>query len=444
MTTRLSAPVVLPCDEQCSVLRDAVVDIGDDGRITHVGPAAHAPTDPTAPPTTHRLTGILLPGLINAHAHTAMTVLRGLGGDLPLMRWLHEVIWPAEGRLQASDAGAGVLAGCLEMLSAGITTSVEMYFYTDEVIESVLAAGSRAIVTPGIIAVPGWDRLGTWQQMLDDISARIDSDGLRFGPGERIELGYGPHAAYTLPTEALAAAGAAAQHRGALLQTHVAESAGEDAALRAEHGSVPLLLERLGVLREGARVLAAHAVQLSDTDIAVLARYGAGVAHCPASNAKLASGIARLLDLRAAGVPVGLGTDGPASHDDLDLWSDVRLAAQLARLSSGDAAALTAAQALLLATRGGAAALGRDDLGTLRPGAWADLVHVAVDGPAFACGLDAPDGQLLSNLVWGGGGRSVTDVWVAAEQVVAAGVPTRVDPGRARAGLQAAVSRVAD
>jgi 5-methylthioadenosine/S-adenosylhomocysteine deaminase len=186
MTTRLSAPVVLPCDEPCSVLRDAVVDVGDDGRITHVGPAAQAPA---APPTTHRLTGILLPGLINAHAHTAMTVLRGLGGDLPLMRWLQEVIWPAEGRLQAPDAGAGVLAGCLEMLTAGVTTSAEMYFYTDDVIESVLAAGSRAVITPGIIAVPGWDRLGTWQQMLDDISARIDSDGLRFGPGERIELG---------------------------------------------------------------------------------------------------------------------------------------------------------------------------------------------------------------------------------------------------------------
>lgn len=440
MTTRFAAPLVLPCDAQCSVLHDAVVDVGDDGRIAHVGPAASAPATPR---TAHRLSGILLPGLINAHAHTAMAVLRGLGGDLPLMRWLTEVIWPAERRLQDRDAGAGVLAGCLEMLSAGVTTSVEMYFYPDAQIESVLAAGSRAVITPGIIAVPGWDRLGTWQQMLDDISARIDTDGLRCGPGERIELGYGPHAAYTLPTEALAAAGAAAQHRGALLQIHVAESAGEDSELRAKHGSVPLLLERLGVLRAGARVLAAHAVQLSDTDIAVLARNGAGVAHCPGSNTKLASGVARLLDLRAAGLPVGLGTDGPASHDDLDLWSDVRLAAQLARIGAGDAAALTAAEALLLATRGGAAALGRDDLGTLRAGAWADLVHVGVDGPAFAGGLDAPDAQLLSNLVWGGGARAVSDVWVAAERVVSAGAPTRVDPAEANARLRAAVARVA-
>lgn len=440
MTTRFTAPVVLPCDESCSVLRDAVVDVGDDGRIAYVGAARDAPA---APDTTQRLSGILLPGLINAHAHTAMAVLRGLGGDLPLMRWLTEVIWPAEGRLQAADAGAGVLAGCLEMLRCGVTTSVEMYFYTDAVIESVLAAGSRAVVTPGVIAVPGWDRLGTWQQMLDDISARIDADGLRSGPGERIELGYGPHAAYTLPAEALAATAAEARHRGALVQIHVAESVGEDAALRAEHGSVPLLLEQLGVLQQGARVLAVHAVQLSDADIAVLARHGAGVAHCPGSNAKLASGVARLFDLRAAGVPVGLGTDGPASHDDLDLWTDVRLAAQLARLHAGDAAALTAAQALLLATRDGAVAIGREDLGTLRPGAWADLVHVGVDGPAFAGGLDVPDGRLLSNLVWGGGARSVADVWVAAEQVIERGVPSRVDPEQADAGLRAAVGRVA-
>ncbi len=441
MRTRFTAPVVLPCDERCSVLRDAVVDVGDDGRIAYVGSAVHAPAEPDV---THRRSGILLPGLINAHAHTAMTALRGLGGDeLPLLRWLTEVIWPAEGRLQAADAAAGVLAGCLEMLRAGVTTSVEMYFYTDAVIESVLAAGSRAVVTPGIIAVPGWDRLGSWQQMLDDISARIDSDGLCSGPGERIEVGYGPHAAYTLPAEALAAAAAAAQPRGALLATHVAESVGEDAELRAEHGSVPLLLEKLGVLREGARVLAAHAVQLSDADIAVLARHGAGVAHCPGSNAKLASGVARLLDLHAAGIPVGLGTDGPASHDDLDLWTDVRLAAQLARLHAGDAAALTAAQALLLATRDGATAIGRDDLGTLRAGAWADLVHVGVDGPAFAGGLDVPDGRLLSNLVWGGGARSVVDVWVAAEQVIEDGAPTRADPVQADAQLRAAVGRVA-
>jgi 5-methylthioadenosine/S-adenosylhomocysteine deaminase len=436
---RLTAPVVLPCDEQCTVLRDAVVDVDDAGRLAYVGPSAGAPPEPRS---VRALTGILMPGLVNVHAHTAMTGLRGVGGDLPLMRWLTEVIWPAESRVDADDVRAGMLVGALEMLGAGITTSVEMYFYSEAVVDAVLAAGSRAVVTPGIIAAPGWDRLGSWQQMLAGISRWIDADGVRFGPGERIELGYGPHAAYTLPAEALAEAGAAAQQRGALLHIHVAESASEDTEIREAHGSVPLLLENLGVLRAGARVLAAHAVQLSDTDIAVLSRHRVGVAHCPGSNSKLASGIARLLDLRAAGIAVGLGTDGPASHDDLDLWNDARLAALLARLKAGDAAALTAAQALLLATRGGAAALGRDDLGTLRPGGWADLVHISADDPAFAAGLDVPDGQLLANLVWAAGARAVRDVWVAGERVVDGRTSTRVDPAQAHAALRARVTRL--
>ncbi|MGH3785810.1 MAG: amidohydrolase family protein [Pseudonocardiaceae bacterium] len=442
---RLTAPVVLPCDERCTVLRDAVVDVGSDGRIMHVGPSDGAP----APPGPElALTGILLPGLVNTHAHTAMTGLRGLGGDLPLMRWLTEVIWPAEARVDAEDVYAGMLVGALEMLSAGITTSVEMYFFSDAVVDAVLAVGSRAVVTPGIIAAPGWDRLGTWQHMLDGISRWIDIEGIRFGPGERIELGYGPHAAYTLPFEALAAAGAAARERGALLHIHVAETLGEDTAIRDQYGSVPLLLEHLGVLGSddsgrGRRVLAAHAVHLSDTDIAVLARHRVGVAHCPGSNSKLASGIARLCDLRAAGIAIGLGTDGPASHDDLDLWDDVRLAARLARLSTGDAAALTAAQALLLATRGGAAAIGRDDLGTLCPGGWADLVHVGADDPAFAAGLDVPDGQLVANLVWAAGARAVRDVWVAGELVLHGGTSNRVDSVEAHATLRSRVSRLA-
>ncbi|MCA1821669.1 MAG: amidohydrolase family protein [Pseudonocardia sp.] len=436
---RLTAPVVLPCDEQCTVLRDAVVDVDDAGRLAYVGPSAGAPA---ASAPVLALTGILMPGLVNVHAHTAMTGLRGMGGDLPLMRWLTEVIWPAESRVDADDVRAGMLVGALEMLGAGITTSVEMYFYSEAVVDAVLAVGSRAVVTPGIIAAPGWDRLGSWQQMLAGISRWIDADGVRFGPGQRIELGYGPHAAYTLPTEALAEAGAAAQQRGALLHIHVAESAGEDTAIREAHGSVPLLLENLGVLRAGARVLAAHAVQLSDTDIAVLSRHRVGVAHCPGSNSKLASGIARLLDLRAAGIAVGLGTDGPASHDDLDLWNDARLAALLARLTSGDAAAVTAAQALLLATRGGAAALGRDDLGTLRPGGWADLVHISADNLAFAAGLDVPDGQLLANLVWAAGARAVRDVWVGGERVIHGGKSTRVDAAEAHAALRARVTRL--
>jgi 5-methylthioadenosine/S-adenosylhomocysteine deaminase len=430
---RLHAPVVLPCDPACAVLRDGVVDVTADGRIGHVGPAAGAP--PTDAPV-RRLPGILLPGLVNAHAHSPMTLLRGMGGDLPLLRWLQEVIWPAEARLLPADVRAGMLLGCVEMLRAGVTTSAEMYFHGEQVVDAVLAAGSRVVLGGPLIDLPGMD----WRAVLADIDKWIDEDGLRFGPGERIELGYGAHSAYMLPAEALPLIAASANERGSLLQIHVAESAHEDTAQRERYGSVPAMLSSLGVL--GGRVLAAHAVHLSDADIALFAEAGVGVAHCPGSNAKLASGIARLVELRAAGVAVGLGTDGPASNDDLDLWEDMRLAAMLARLATGDATAVTALDVLLMATRGGAAALGRDDIGALEPGRWADLVHVAADDSAFVGGLDVPDPQLVANLVWAAGSRAVRDVWVAGGQVVAGGVSTTVDQAGALAQARAASHRL--
>ncbi len=435
MTLRLTAPVVLPCDASCSVLRDAVVDVDADGRIAFIGPRAAAP--PSSAPV-RALSGLLLPGLVNAHAHTPMVALRGLGGDLPLMRWLREVIWPAEGRLRADDVRTAMTAGCVELLRTGCTTSVEMYFFTDAVLDAVIAVGSRVLLTPGIIAAPGWDRLGPWEAMRDDVSARIDAEGLRSGPGERIELGYGPHAAYTLPPEALASVGEHARARGALVHIHVAETADEDRDQRAAYGSVPALLDAVGLL--GGRVLAAHGVQLSDADVALLALRGAAVAHCPGSNAKLAAGVARITALRRAGVRVGLGTDGPASGDDLDLWAQARLAGLFARVSTGDAAALTAAELLLMATRDGAAAIGRSDLGALEAGRWADLVHVDLDDAVFTDPAD--DAQLLSNLVWAGGARLVTDVWVAGEAVLADGEPTRVDRAATRAGLRSVAARL--
>lgn len=429
---RFTAPVVLPCDPACSVLRDGVVDVADDGRIAFVGPRASAP--PSDAPV-HALTGALLPGLVNTHAHTPMLALRGAGGDLPLLRWLHEVMWPMEARLTGDDVRDAMTAGGVELLRTGCTTSVEMYFHTQAVLDAVHAVGSRVVLTPGVIAAPGWDRLGTWERMRDDISARIDADGVVNG---RVELGYGPHSAYTLPPEALASIGEHARARGALLHVHVAEAAEEDAAARASHGSVPALLDSLGVL--DGRVLAAHSIQLSDDDIALFAARGTAVAHCPGSNAKLAAGIARVTALRRAGVRVGLGTDGPASGDDLDVWAQARLAGLLARVTSGDAAALTASELLLMATRDGAAALGRDDLGALEPGRWADLVHVDLGDPVFTDPAD--DAQLLSNLVWAGGARLVRDVWVAGEQVLAAGEPTRVDRATTTAAIRDVATRL--
>ena len=437
---RLHAPVVLPCDgERATVLRDAVVDVDDAGRIAFVGPVADAPA--TDAPTT-RLPGLLLPGLVNAHAHTPLALLRGMGGDLPLMRWLTEVVWPAESRLEGADVRAGMLAGGVEMLRAGVTTSTEMYFWADQVVDAVLELGTRVVMTPGIISAPGMERLGTWEQMRDGISAWIDADGLRFGPGDRVELGYGAHSAYTLTAEAVATTAAAARERDALLHIHMAEAAGEDEEVRAVFGSVPAMLETTGSL--GGRVLAAHAIQLSDQDLEILARHDVAVAHCPGSNAKLAAGVARVADMLAAGLRMGLGTDSPASNDDLDLWEEQRLASLFARQRGADATALTAADALALATRGGAEALGRDDIGRLRPGAWADVVHVVLDGPDVGAAFIDPDddAQLVSNLVWSAGAKAVRDVWVAGEQVLADRAPTRVDPAEVVAAARRSGRRI--
>jgi 5-methylthioadenosine/S-adenosylhomocysteine deaminase len=431
MSRRYRAPVVLPADPSCSILRDAVVDVDDGGRITFCGPAANAPAPDGALVTD--LPGILLPGLVNSHAHSPMTLLRGMGGDLPLLRWLHEIIWPVEAKLRPEDVRTGMLLGSVEMLRHGVTMSAEMYFHGEQLADAVLATGARVVIGPPIMDLPGMN----WRTMLSGIDKWIDSDGRVFGPGDRVELGYGPHAAYTLPVEALRLTAESAAARGALVQIHVAEAALEDVAQREAHGSVPRLLDEVGML--AGRTLAAHSVHLSDEDIALFAARGTGVAHCPGSNSKLASGIARLTEMRAASVKVGLGTDGPASNDDLDLWEEIQLSAMLSRLATKDSTVLTAADAFLLATRGGADALGRDDIGSLEAGRWADLVHVDLDDPAFAAGLDVPDEQLLSNLVWAAGSRRVRDVWVAGEQVVGNGESLRVD----RAKIQANVAEVA-
>ena len=433
VSRRFRAPVVLPADPSCSLVRDAVVDVDAAGRISYCGPAATAPRH-SAPVTT--LAGMLVPGLINAHAHSPMTLLRGMGGDLPLLPWLNEVIFPAEAKLRPEDIRVGMLLGSVEMLRHGVTTSTEMYFEGEQIVDAVLATGGRVVVTPPLMEVPGRD----WRAQLSTIERWIDADGLRFGPGDTVEVGYGPHSAYLLSEEGLRATTESAATRGALVHIHVAETEAEDAAVREKYGSVPKLLKQIGML--DGRTLAAHSIHLSDDDIAIFASHGVGMAHCPGSNGKLASGIARIAALRAAGVKIGLGTDGPASNDDLDLWEEQRLAAMFARLSTGDSAVLKAADVFLMATRGGAAALGRADIGALEPGRWADMVHVDLDDPAFACGLDVPDVQLLSNLVWAAGSRRVRDVWVAGRHVVANGEATRTDRAKAQAAVAEAAARL--
>jgi 5-methylthioadenosine/S-adenosylhomocysteine deaminase len=430
---RLTAPVILTLDADDTVIRDGALDIVG-GKIAYCGPRSTAPE--FAGEVTE-LDGVLLPGLINTHAHTPMTLLRGLGGDLPLMQWLQTRIWPAEGKLQPGDIRSGQLLGGIEMLRGGTTTSVEMYFGAEELAEAATALGSRMLLGLPVMGLPGMD----WRQQLTDIDKLIDDNGLYWPGNPRVEVAYGPHSAYTLPPEALELTAKSARERGALLTIHVAESQQEDVAQRADYQSVPRLLDEHNVY--GGRFIAAHSIQLDDHDISLFAANDVAVASCPVSNAKLAAGIARVPELRKAGVTVGLATDGPASNDTLDLWDEMRMAANVARLRYDDAMALTANDTLRMATVEGAKAIGHAaDLGQLVAGFEADIVHVSGASPAFVAGLDVPDAHLVSNLVWGGGGRSVTDVWIAGDKVLASGNVVGVDEREVRADARVRAQRL--
>ena len=409
-SVRVTAAAVVTGDG--AIHRPGFVEF-EDGVITGVGPAESGD-------------GLLLPGLVNCHCHSPMVVLRGAAEDVPLDTFLRQVVWPREAQLTDDDVYWAMTLACAELLRAGVTTSCEMYVHEEPIARAVVDAGARCLLTPGVMDVPGWL---SWRDRLDQVLSFLDGDR-----HDRVALGIAAHSAYTLPVEALDAVADAAIERDLLVHIHVAETREEWTGEQ----SVPALLAERGFL--GARVLAAHSVHLSDDDLDLYEEHDVAVAHCPQSNAKLAAGIARLQDMLDRGLRVGLGTDGPATNNDLDLWDEVRLAPLLAKLQTGDAAAVPAAKALELATAGGAAALGLP-VGVLAPGRAADLVRLRLDDPVFVPVLD--DRDLVSHLVWSSSSRLVDDVWVAGTQVVADGVCTSVDVERASHEVQARAGRLA-
>ncbi len=439
-SVRYLADAVVPCDGTGAVHRPGMVEVTGD-LVTRVGRPVEGPGEPAGPPgevtvSEVRVDGVLLPGMVNVHCHSPMTLFRGTGENLPLLRWLEEVLWPREAHLTPDDVYWGMTLAAAELLRFGVTTTCEAYFMEDALTDAVLAAGSRALVTPGILRLPGQEGDRWWERR---ITAIADFHRRRSGEDGRIEVGFAPHAAYTVPLPALVEIAAVARELDAVFHIHLAETEGEGAAFEAEHGgSVPEVLARAGVL-EG-RVLAAHSIWLSEGDLALYAEHDVAVAHCPQSNAKLACGVAPLAAFLARGIRVGLGTDGPASNNDLDLWEEMRLAALLTRVRERDPTLLPASSALDLATRRGGLALGRPDLGVLAPGAKADMIAVSLDDPAFVPLLD--DAMLVEHLVWSASSRLVTDVWVAGRQVVARRECRTVDVAEARVEVERRARRL--
>ena len=431
---RYEADLLLTMSGDLAPVRGGVVDVSE-GRVVWSGPAAVAPDRDDA--RVHHIKGILMPGMVNIHCHTPMVLLRGAGEGLPVDRWLQEVMWPREARLTPEDVRVGMQAGAAELLSNGITTSVEMYFHGNAVATGAADVGLRCVVTAPVIEDSQFERFGNWEAQLEEMVATREG----WASNDLIEVGLGPHAAYSLSEKCLRRIAAIASETGMLVHIHVAEQEWEDGAVRDRSGmSAPAYLESLGLL-EG-RILAAHAVWLSDGDIEVLARNRVAVAHCPCSNSKHGSGVARVRELVDAQVRVGLGTDGPASHHRLDLFEEMRMAIRLARVKAGDAAVLPAHQALYMATAGAADCIDRPDLGRLVPGSRADMVAISGSEPAMGPLIPGEDDP-ISRIVWSGSPAAVHSVWVGGNQVVEDGQVTSIDTTAVRLEMEYRARRLA-
>ncbi|MEL6869738.1 MAG: amidohydrolase family protein [Pseudomonadota bacterium] len=409
---------VLTMAPDAPVLRDGavvvrageIVDVGDFGRIESQWRAGR---------TIAGEQRILMPGLVNGHTHAAMTLLRGVADDLELMTWLTEYIFPAEvSVVDAQFVRVGTELACYEMIRGGITTFVDMYYFGDAVAETVVDCGLRALVAPSVIEQTSPDA-ETGEQSL---AGAVDFIKRWQGKHARIVPVLGAHSVYTISEPWLQRIQLAAARLNAPVAIHVAESQAEISQTAQNYDMTPVaLLETLGFLQ--GPLIAAHVVYPDETDIQTLARHGTGAIHNPTSNMKLASGISPVVQMRRAGVAVGLGTDGAASNNDLDLWEEIRMAALLAKVANMSPTDLPALDVLTMATREGAEAIGMgDDVGSLVVGKRADLIQVATDDL-----MQAPTYDVTSHLVYVSDSNNVTTTIVEGVVLMENGIVLSVD-----------------
>lgn len=420
-TLILHAGHVVTVDRENRVLRDHAVVVRD-RKIAAVLPIEDAlrrwPNAPRLDLPGHAL----LPGLVNAHTHLAMNLFRGLADDLPLMSWLQEHIWPAEGKWVADDfVHDGSLTAMAEMIRGGITTFADMYFFATATARAARQAGLRAVLHSPVLEFPT-----PWAQNADEYihKALLLRDDWKNHP--LISVGIGPHAPYTVNDPALQKILMLTNELAVPMpiQMHVHETAFEVSDATKDGGPRPLArLHALGLT--GPSFQCVHMTQIDDTDLDILVASGTHVIHCPESNLKLASGFCPVARLQKAGVNVALGTDGAASNNDLDLFSEMRTAALLAKAVSGDATACPATAALRMATINGAKALGLDaQIGSIEAGKQADLI--AVDLSALET---QPLYNVTSQLVYAAGRHQVSHSWVAGNPLLADGELTTLNAG---------------
>ncbi len=365
----------------------------------------------------------LIPGLVNAHGHAAMTLLRGAADDMPLHNWLRDFIWPLEGRWVSEQfVYEGTQLAIAEMLLGGTTCFADMYFFPDAAARAAKEIGIRAQLSCPVLDFPS-----AWAANADEYISKATQlhDTYRHHP--LINVAFGPHAPYTVSDAPLLKIAVLAEEMDVPIHMHVHETAQEIQDALAATGKRPLQrLAELGLV--SPRLVCVHATQLTDNEIALLHDNGASVVHCPESNLKLASGFCPVAKLNQAGVNVALGTDGAASNNDLDMLAEMRTAALLGKAVAGDASAVPAYQALQMATLNGARALGMDDkIGSLEAGKLADIVAVRMD-----CFNAMPIYNPLSHLVYSSQSSQVSHVWVAGKLLVEGGRLTTIDTQKLR------------
>jgi 5-methylthioadenosine/S-adenosylhomocysteine deaminase len=405
--TLIFAGWIIPVIPGGQVLENHAVALSD-GVISAVLPAAQA-RQMKAGEVLELPGHALLPGLINMHGHAAMSLLRGYADDYPLMPWLQDHIWPAEAQhVSAQFVRDGTDLAIAEMLRAGTTCFSDMYFFPNVVAQQSQHAGMRCQ-----ISFPVFDFATAWGTDADDYISKGLSlrDDLKHS--ELVKVVFGPHAPYTVNPSALKKISMLANELDLPVHIHLHETADEVKEAQQATGQRPLAtLNELGLI--GPRTQCVHMTELEAGEIELLAAVGAHVIHCPDSNMKLGSGRCPVSELLAAGVNVALGSDGAASNNDLSMFGEMRSAALLAKLGTGDATALPAHTALHMATMGGASAMGlQDSLGSLEPGKLADLIAVDFDQPETQ-----PVYNPISQLVYATGPSQVTHSWVGGNAVM--------------------------
>jgi 5-methylthioadenosine/S-adenosylhomocysteine deaminase len=413
---RLEARWIVPVEPE-GVLEQHALLI-DGGRIVALVPTATAERDYVARERVALPTHVLLPGLVNGHTHAAMTLLRGIADDTSLKVWLEQHIWPLEARFLSPEfVHDGTLIAAGEMLLGGVTCCADQYFFPDAAARAYRQSGMRAFLGLPVLDFPTPYAADAQAYLQAGLAVR---DAWKHEP--RLVFALAPHAPYTVSDASWEKIVVYARQLDLPIQTHLQETRSElDQSLQS-HAMSPLArLDRLGAT--GSNFIAVHAVHLLDSDMDLLATQGCQVVHCPTSNLKLASGLAPVAALQARGINVALGSDGAASNNRLDLFAEMRLASLLAKVVTGDAAALPAASALHMATLGGAVALGLEaSIGSLRPGKQADAISVNL-----ADFQHLPCYDPRSHLVHVAGRDQVSDVWIGGERLVQSGMLSSLD-----------------